>query len=243
MFDQFEHSKMTENVEKFYGVDKYKKEIKSISAELEEKKGDAVLLAKLELNQEKLAKATETAEKIQPIIEQYDELGPEKIAKMVKDSGWLTTPAISKIKDAARNANDFLVLEAKAPENDSAKREYDKAILYHEKSLAIKLKVHGAHHTSTSLSYNNLGSVCFKKGDLEKAIVYYEKSLEIDLKVYGNFHRSTAITYTKLGDVYIEKKELILAKECYNKAYAIYNETLGQDDAQTKLLIQKLNDL
>ena len=33
MFDRFEHSKMTENVQKFYGVDKYAKEVKSISAE------------------------------------------------------------------------------------------------------------------------------------------------------------------------------------------------------------------
>ncbi len=125
MFDQFEHSKMTENVEKFYGVDKYKKEIKLINAELEENKGDATLLAKLELNQEKLAKATESVTKIQPILENYDELGPNQIAKMVKDSGWLTTPAVSKIKDAARNANDFLVFEAKAPESKEAKAIYE----------------------------------------------------------------------------------------------------------------------
>ena len=125
MFDQFEHSKMSENVEKFYGVDKYKKEIKSINTELEENKSDASLLAKLELNKEKLAKASEMAEKIQPIIERYDELGPDQIAKMVNDSGWLNTPAVSKIKDAARNANDFLVYEAKAPESKEAKTIYE----------------------------------------------------------------------------------------------------------------------
>ena len=125
MFDNFEHTKMTENVEKFYGVDKYKKEIKSINIELEENKGDAALLAKLALNKEKLSIATEMVEKIQPIIERYDQLGPDKIAKMVKDSGWLTTPAVSKLKDAARNANDFLVYEAKAPESKEAKAIYE----------------------------------------------------------------------------------------------------------------------
>ena len=127
MFDRFEHSKMTENVQKFYGVDKYAKEVKSISAELELKKGDSVLLSKLELNKDKLAKATETSKKIQPILEKYDELGASKIAKMVSDSGWLKTPAVSKIKDAARNANNFLVLEAKAPESKEAKEIYDLA--------------------------------------------------------------------------------------------------------------------
>jgi phosphate/sulfate permease len=43
----------------------------------------------------------------------------------VNDSGWLTTPAISKLKDAARNANDFLVFEAKAPESKEAKAVYE----------------------------------------------------------------------------------------------------------------------
>jgi len=46
---------------------------------------------------------------------------------MVSDSGWLKTPAVSKIKDAARNANNFLVLEAKAPESKEAKEIYDLA--------------------------------------------------------------------------------------------------------------------
>ena len=106
MFDQFEHSKMTENVQKFYGVDKYKKEVKTITAELEEKKGDSVLLAKLELNKEKLAKSTETVDLIQPILENYDQLGAKKIAKIVNDSGWLKTPATSKIKDCLLYTSD-----------------------------------------------------------------------------------------------------------------------------------------
>ena len=54
MFDNFESTKMNENVQKFYNADKYKKEIKSIKSELEIKKRDTVLLAKLKLNEEKL---------------------------------------------------------------------------------------------------------------------------------------------------------------------------------------------
>jgi len=83
------------------------------------------LLAKLALNTEKLAKANETVDLIQPILEKYDELGAYKIAKIVKDSGWLNTPAVSKIKDAARNANDFLIYEAKATESKEAKAIYE----------------------------------------------------------------------------------------------------------------------
>jgi len=125
MFGQFEHSKMTENVQKFYGVDKYSKEVSTITADLLEKKGDTVLLAKLALNKEKLAKATEHVNHIAPYLNQYDVLGADAIAKTAQDSGWLKTAAASKLKDAVRNANDFLVLEAKAPENKSDKAIYD----------------------------------------------------------------------------------------------------------------------
>ncbi len=125
MFDRFEHSKLIENVQKFYGIDKYTKEIKAINNELVEHKGDSILLAKLALNKDKLAKAEETVQKIEPILDRYDELGPSKIAAIVNDSGWLKTPAVSKIKDAARNANDFLVYEAKAPESKEAKAIYE----------------------------------------------------------------------------------------------------------------------
>lgn len=125
LFDNFEHTKITENVQKFYGIDKYKKEISSINEDLLTKKGDTVLLAKLDLNKEKLAKANENFEHIVPYIDQYDQLGAAKIAKVAGDSGWLKIAAASKLKDAVRNANDFLVLEAKAPENKADKAIYD----------------------------------------------------------------------------------------------------------------------
>lgn len=131
MFDYFEGAKLTENVQKFYGVDKYSKEVKSLEEELKDanKKGaalpDSNLVHKIELNKEKLAAANEAVEKIQPLLDDYDHLGHEKIAATVYQQGLLSTPAVSKIKDAARNANDFLVLEAKAPENKEAKAEYD----------------------------------------------------------------------------------------------------------------------
>ncbi|MFM1755871.1 MAG: hypothetical protein RL621_786 [Bacteroidota bacterium] len=125
MFDQFEHSKLTENVEKFFGVDKYNKEIKILTAELEEHKGDTILLKKISTNKAKLEAAQASVDQIQPLLEDYDKLGYDKIASIVAQKGLLTVPAISKIKDAARNANDFLVYEAKSTENKEAKAIYD----------------------------------------------------------------------------------------------------------------------
>jgi PiT family inorganic phosphate transporter len=127
MFDRFEDSKIHENVQKFYGIDKYSKEVNTIKDELTHHQGDTVLLSKLKLNEEKLAKANDTYENINPYLNKYDKIGAATIAKIANDSGWLKNAAASKIKDAARNANDFLVLEAKAPENKDAKAEYDVA--------------------------------------------------------------------------------------------------------------------
>jgi PiT family inorganic phosphate transporter len=125
MFDRFEESKIHENVQKFYGIDKYKKEIKSLKEDLAHKEVDTTLMAKLKTNEEKLAKANETYELVSPYLSKYEKIGAAAIAKTANDSGWLKNIAASKIKDAARNANDFLVLEAKAPENKTIKAEYD----------------------------------------------------------------------------------------------------------------------
>jgi PiT family inorganic phosphate transporter len=125
MFDKFEDSKIHENVQKFYSIDKYSKEVKTLKEELKLHSSDTVLIAKLKLNEEKLAKANDTYNHISPSLTNYDKIGANAIAKLANDSGWLKNVAASKLKDEARNANDFLVFEAKAPDNNEAKAEYD----------------------------------------------------------------------------------------------------------------------
>ena len=144
LFDYFENSKMNENAEKFYGIDKYKKEVSTLRSELTENKVDTVLLKKLTLAEEKLTKATTSFNLVHPLIENFDNTSAGYIAKVAKDSGWLDQIAVSKLKDAVRNANDFLVLEAKAPENDSAKKEYDIAkVITEEYKAPVKLFLAG----------------------------------------------------------------------------------------------------
>lgn len=124
MFDHFEASKLNENVQKFYGIDKYKKEVSNINEELKTNKADTKLLANLAINEEKLSKATAFYEQIKPSVDNFDKLGADSIAAIAHSNGWLAGVAVSKLKDEVRNANDFLVLEAKAPENKDAKAEY-----------------------------------------------------------------------------------------------------------------------
>ncbi|TEU16717.1 MAG: tetratricopeptide repeat protein, partial [Anaerolineales bacterium] len=65
------------------------------------------------------------------------------------------------------------------------KGEWERAIEYYERSLAIDEKVGDEHGMSPTL--NNLGSVYRDKGEWERAIEYYERSLAIDEKV-GDEH-------------------------------------------------------
>lgn len=156
LFDYFENSKMNENAQKFYGVDKYKTEVFTLTSELDEKKNDTAHLHKIIVANEKLAKANANFAHIHPFIENFDNTSAKHIAKVAKDSGWLDQIAVSKLKDAIRNANDFLVLEAKAPENDSAKKEYDKAkIITEEYKTPAKLFLAGTITMDSALTLIN----------------------------------------------------------------------------------------
>jgi PiT family inorganic phosphate transporter len=148
LFDYFENSKMNENAQKFYGIDKYKTEVAALKSDLQDLAkygdGDKILSEKLKLTEEKLTKATASFNSVHPFIENFDNTSANYIAKVAKDSGWLDNIAVSKLKDAVRNANDFLVLEAKAPENDSAKKAYDKAkVITEEYKAPVKLFLAG----------------------------------------------------------------------------------------------------
>ena len=58
------------------------------------------------------------------MVTNFDKLGAKAIAKQAADSGWLKDIEASRLKDDVRNANDFLVLEAKATSDDKIKAEY-----------------------------------------------------------------------------------------------------------------------
>ena len=171
LFDYFENSKMNENAEKFYGIDKYKKEVSTLRSELAVNSADTALLKKLNLTEEKLTKATASFNSIHPLIENFDNTSANYIAKVAKDSGWLDQIAVSKLKDEVRNANDFLVLEDKAPENDSAKKEYDIAkVITEEYKAPVKLFLAGTISVdSTVLLINQIYPIQAKNMDKVKA--------------------------------------------------------------------------
>ena len=156
LFDKFEDTKIKENVQKFYSIDKYQKEIATIKGDLKNKQGNAELLSALKLNEGKLEKANASYNNLVPYLSDFDNSSADKIASIAKDSGWLKNVAVSKLKDDVRNANDFLVVEAKSAEDKEAKAIYviakDKTEEYKE---PLKLYLEGTISLDSALTIVN----------------------------------------------------------------------------------------
>jgi len=79
-----------------------------------------------------------------------------------------------------------------------AKGEYDKALEYYQKDLAISLKQLGPDHPSVAISYHNIAFVYKAKKDLPKAKKYWEKAHAIFLKKLGPNHPHTKLVKGQL---------------------------------------------
>ncbi|XP_022799025.1 nephrocystin-3-like [Stylophora pistillata] len=118
-------------------------------------------------------------------------------------------------------------------------------LLSHEDEFGVHICIHQVlHDVVTSLiqekklgpdlvtvatSYNNLGSVHVKLGDLEKAKDYYELALSIQGKKLGPEHVRVATSYNNLGSVHEELGDFKKAKENHELALSIKEKTLGPD--------------
>ncbi|EGD81841.1 kinesin light chain isoform 1 [Salpingoeca rosetta] len=115
----------------------------------------------------------------------------------------------------------------------ASKGEYDKAIAYYEKALAVFVETLGEKHPSTANTYNNLGLAYDSKGEHARGIHYYEKALAIRVETLGEKHPSTATSYNNLGSAYHSKGDYDRAIAFYEKALAIRVEMLGEKHPST----------
>ena len=73
--------------------------------------------------------------------------------------------------------------------------DYDGAILDHNKSIKIKLKLHGNEGLDVCISYSKIANVYCDQGKYDDAVRMYEKSLKIQLSALADNHPSIAQTY------------------------------------------------
>ena len=68
------------------------------------------------------------------------------------------------------------------------KKDFENALVQHQKALEIRTRVFGSDHPNVAASYNNIGVVYEKKGDLENALVQHQKALKIRTRMFGSDH-------------------------------------------------------
>ena len=89
------------------------------------------------------------------------------------------------------------------------------------------LQVGGQDSPYVAGSFNNIGEVYRKKGDLENALVQHQKALEIRTRLFGSDHPDVAASIKNIGVVYHNKGDRAAATEMYTKAYHIFLKVLG----------------
>jgi inorganic phosphate transporter, PiT family len=124
LFHNFQEMNMDSNLQKFLKIDKYKKEAKEALAKKEANTADTVAINAYNIAKEKLDKAMPNYNNILGLIKQYNSLGAKEIAKQATAKGWLKDIEASRLKDDVRNANNYLVVEAKSTSDATAKAEF-----------------------------------------------------------------------------------------------------------------------
>ena len=112
---------------------------------------------------------------------------------------------------------------------------YEKALKYFSKALAIRKKVFGKEHPSTATSFHNIGLVYREQGDYDKALKYFSKALAIRKKVLGEEHPDTAMSYNNIGVVNLRQSNYDKALKYFSKALVTRKKVLGEEHPDTAM--------
>ncbi|CAF1255758.1 unnamed protein product [Adineta steineri] len=104
--------------------------------------------------------------------------------------------------------------------------EYQEALTYYEKSLAIKQKTLPSNHLNLASSYNNIGLVYCSMGDYSKALSSHEKALAIRQQSLPSNHPDLGKSYNNIGNVYYNMGDYPKALSYYEKDLAIGQQSL-----------------
>jgi PiT family inorganic phosphate transporter len=225
LFDRFEESKMDEGLQKFIKLDKYKTDFAAAEIALAENQTDQKLADKLATAEKKLNKAKEIYSALAPHTKDFDKLGADSIANYAYSNGLLSDIEVSKLKDEARNANNYLIAEALSVSNPEKKKEFDIAKTETEKykePLAKYLKKEisldstlNAMNLIYPIDPKNIEKV---KGKIEKFNI--KKSFVKDIEKSDNHVIVWGIVFTALlfilVYIYVEK---IKTPTAYSVAY------------------------
>jgi tetratricopeptide (TPR) repeat protein len=104
--------------------------------------------------------------------------------------------------------------------------QYQEAIRFYEKSLAIYQQSLPSNHPDLAISYNNIGLVYDNMSDYPKALSSHEKALAIRQQSLPPNHPDLAMSYNNIGNVYQNMGDYPKALSSHEKALAIKQQSL-----------------
>ena len=105
--------------------------------------------------------------------------------------------------------------------------EYDDALEYHYKALALREKLLPADHPDLASTHNNLGIVYRIIGDYAKSIENHNESLRIKKIALGGGDPRVGNSFHNIGVAFAELGDYDLALEYLEQGKQIWSDTLG----------------
>jgi tetratricopeptide (TPR) repeat protein len=105
--------------------------------------------------------------------------------------------------------------------------EYQEAIRFYEKSLAIEQQSLPPNHPNLAGSYGNIGVAYQNMGDYPKALSYFEKALAIRQQSLPPNHPDLASSYNNIGSVYGNIGSVYGNMGDYSKALSSFEKALA----------------
>lgn len=214
IFDKFEENKMDENFKKFIKLDKYEVDHEKLELNINESNPDIAAIEKFNESKKKLESAKEMYDVMIPKLLLYDEIGTDSIVNYAYNNGLLKDVEISRLKDAARNANNYLIIESLAADDAAIRKEYEVAKVETEKYKApLKEYLSGnINLDSTIIALNAIYPIDAKNIDKVKEKIKnfdIKKDFKKDIEKAENYPIVWGIIFTAilfmLVYIYVEK--------------------------------------
>lgn len=122
-------------------------------------------------------------------------------------------------------------------------KEYDKSLLYFQKSIELYKRLHKESSLDIASTYLNFGKYYEDKKEFDHAMSYYEKGKKIEEKILGRENLIVAEVYEAIGMIYMAKGENRRAKEYLMRVINIRKKLLGEENHLTKQAYEDLGGL
>ena len=118
--------------------------------------------------------------------------------------------------------------------------QYDTALSWHQRALALREKVLEKDHPDIAISCNNIAGVFSHRGQMDDALRWFQRALDILEKSLGTEHPLTVATYINLAVTHYNQGNAKEALVWYQKALAVREGQLGAEHPDTAALYHSI---